>query len=104
MTCNLAWPEIQSQLLKGQNHTDIPIVITRIFHQKLSLLIQILKIIFSNAGKVIYCIWSVKFQKCGLPHIHILIKYTCDWIEPHEINQVVSTELPVNSEDKDLVT
>jgi hypothetical protein len=31
MTCNPEWPEIQSQLRPGQNFTDIPIVVVRVF-------------------------------------------------------------------------
>src|SRR5882762_7754947 len=35
-TCNADWPEIQSQLRPGQDFTDVPIVVVRVFRQKLS--------------------------------------------------------------------
>ncbi|EKM52950.1 uncharacterized protein PHACADRAFT_197384 [Phanerochaete carnosa HHB-10118-sp] len=35
MTCNPHWPEIQSQLRPGQTFTHIPLVVVRVFKQKL---------------------------------------------------------------------
>ena len=104
MTCDPNWPEIQSQLRDGQSYVDIPIVVARVFHRRLSLLLQTLKTIFPNAGRIQYCISSVEFQKRGLPHAHILIKFSSDCMDPFDINQVVSAELPDNEEDRELVT
>ena len=43
MTCNPEWPEIHSKLRPGQDFSDIPTVVNRVFKQKLSLLLQTLK-------------------------------------------------------------
>jgi hypothetical protein len=78
MTCNPDWPEIQSQLRPGQDYTDVPVVVVRVFKRKLSLLLQALKAMFPNVGRPVYCIHCVEFQKPGLPHSHILIKFPRD--------------------------
>jgi hypothetical protein len=67
MTCNANWPEIQSELRPGQDFTDIPIVVVRVFKQKLALLQKAMKSMFVNAGRQLYCICSIEFQKQGLP-------------------------------------
>jgi hypothetical protein len=41
MTCNPLWPEIQGQLRPGQQYTDIPDVVVRVFKAKLSYLIKV---------------------------------------------------------------
>ena len=77
MTCNTNWPEIQSQLRHGQDFTDIPVVVVRVFKRKITLLEQALKTMFPHAGGLLYCIHSIEFQKRGLPHAHILLKFRC---------------------------
>jgi len=103
MTCDPNWPEIQSQLLPGQDFTDVPVVVCRVFHRKLLLLFKTLKTMFPNAGRQVYCICSIEFQKRGLPHAHILIKYEKDCMQPDDIDHVVSAELPQDSSDRDIV-
>jgi hypothetical protein len=103
MTCNPEWPEIQSQLRPGQNFTDIPIVVVRVFKRKLALLEQALKTMFPNAGVQLYLIHSVEFQKRGLPHVHILVKYAMDCTHPTDIDKVVSAEIPDDPTDAVLV-
>jgi len=39
-TCNPAWPEIQSRLRPGQHWSDIPMVVCRVFNQKLHRLLK----------------------------------------------------------------
>jgi len=102
-TCNSDWPEIQSQLLPGQNFTDIPVVVCRVFKQKLSKLMSALHTMFPNAGQLIYSITSIEFQKRGLPHAHILLKYTQDCLDPEHIDQVISATLPPDPADSALV-
>jgi hypothetical protein len=99
MTCNPDWPEIQSQLQAGQNFTDIPIVVVRVFKRKLVLLEKALKTMFAGAGAVLYFIHSVEFQKRGLPHVHILIKFSADCTHPSDIDKVVSAEIPDDPQD-----
>ena len=79
MTCNTNWPEIQSQLCHRQDFTDIPVVVIRVFKRKVALLEQALKTMFPHAGGLLYCIHSIEFQKRGLPHVHILLKFCSDY-------------------------
>jgi len=58
MTCNSNWPEIQSQLRFGQDFTDIPVVVVRVFKHKLTHLLQTLKTMLPNAGRVLYCTYT----------------------------------------------
>ncbi|XP_071738718.1 uncharacterized protein [Rutidosis leptorrhynchoides] len=58
---------------------------------------------FSN-GKTkvhIFCIHIIEFQKCGLPHVHILIwltrAYKCK--TPEDINDLISAEIPNEAHD-----
>ena len=104
MTCNSNWPEIQSQLRSGQDFTDIPVVVVRVFKRKLAHLLQTLKtIMFPHAGRVLYCIHSIEFQKRGLPHAHILVKFMSDCVHPNDIDSVVSVEVPLDPQDALLV-
>ena len=103
MTCNTNWPEIQSQLRHGQDFTDIPVVVIRVFKRKITLLEQALKTMFPHAGGLLYCIHSIEFQKRGLPHAHILLKYRKDCITASDIDAVVSAEIPSNPSNAALV-
>jgi len=58
---------------------------------------------FHNVGRQIYNVHSIEFQKRGLPHAHILIKFQADCTLPTEIDTVVSAEIPDDSEDAALV-
>ena len=103
MTCNTNWPEIQSQLHHGQDFTDIPVVVIRVFKRKVALLEKALKTMFPNAGGLLYCIHSIEFQKRGLPHVHILLKFRSDCITVKDIDAVISAEIPSNPYDASLV-
>ncbi|EJD34519.1 helicase [Auricularia subglabra TFB-10046 SS5] len=95
MTCNPDWPEIREKLRPGQTWADVPIVVVRVFKQKLAVLLRTLKTMFPNAGKV--------FQKRGLPHCHILIKFEKDCLAAADIDRIVSAEMPSNPTDAALV-
>jgi len=103
MTCNTNWPEIQSRLRPGQDFTDIPTVVMRVFRRKLALLEESLTTMFPNAGHLLYMVHSVEFQKRGLPHVHILLKFERDCIHPSDIDSVVNAEIPEDVEDAQLV-
>lgn len=103
MTCNSNWPEIQSQLRPGQEFQDTPVVVCRVFRRKLMLLEKALRSMFPNAGGLLYIIHSVEFQKRGLPHAHILVKYASDCIDPSDIDAVISAEMPSDPADAQLV-
>jgi len=49
---------------------------------------------FPNAGHLLYTIQRVEFQKRGLPHAHILLKYSKDCVLPDDIDRVISAYIP----------
>ncbi|CDO71194.1 hypothetical protein BN946_scf184845.g64 [Trametes cinnabarina] len=103
-TCNRAWPEIVSQLRPGQEYHDLPVVVCRVFKRKLALLQQTLRTtMFPDAGKLLYMVHSVEFQKRGLPHAHILLKFSQDCSTAQAIDSVISAEIPSDPEDASLV-
>ena len=102
-TCNGDWPEIRSRLRPGQTYTDIPVVVCRVFKQKLSRLMTAFRTMFPNAGRLLYSIQCVEFQKRGLPHAHILLKYSKDCISPDDIDRVISARIPEDPNDAEIV-
>ena len=72
ITCNPSWSEITNELFLGQSAQDWPDLIAWVFNMKLK---AILKDILKKGifGKVVAYLHTIKFQKCGLPHTHILI-------------------------------
>jgi hypothetical protein len=103
MTCNPDWPEIKECFRPGQDFTDVPIVVARVFHRKAALLQQTLKAMFPNAGSLTYSISAIEFQKRGLPHTHSLLRYPSPCTIPSEIDAVVSAEIPADPSDAQLV-
>ena len=72
VTCNPNWPEIKEALLPEQIAQDRPDLISHIFNMKLkAILNDILK--EKIFGKVLAYLYTIEFQKRGLPHAHILI-------------------------------
>ena len=71
MTVNLAWPEIQGALLYGQSASDHPDLVVCVFYAKLQSLIKdIEKGILGDINAYLY---TIEFQKCGLPHAYIIV-------------------------------
>ena len=72
MTCNPSWPEITQELLPGQTAADRPDLCARVFNMKKQALINDL---YKNGifGKTVAYVYTIEFQKRGLPHTHILI-------------------------------
>lgn len=102
-TCNSDWPEIKSRLRPGQNFTDVPAIVCRVFKRKLSKLMSILRTMFPDVGPPQYSIMSIEFQKRGLPHAHILIKYKYECLRSEDIDQVISAVIPEDPGDAELV-
>ncbi|XP_019158039.1 PREDICTED: uncharacterized protein LOC109154766 [Ipomoea nil] len=72
-TCNPKWPEIvrflEERRLKAEDRPDI---ICRVFNMKLNALIK--EIRKANIfGSILAVIYTIEFQKRGLPHAHILL-------------------------------
>ena len=103
MTCNTEWPEISSQLLPGQDYTDIPLVVVCVYKWKLALLEHALETMFPNCGNEMYSIQTTKFQQCGQPHTHFLIKYRPQCVSSSDIDSIISAEVPSDPVDAHLV-
>ena len=104
MTANPNWPEVQEALLalRGQadDHqpkqtaSDRPDIVVRVFYQKLK---ELLKDIKSGAfGEISGFVYTVEFQKRGLPHAHILIflKERYKIKDAEHVDKIVSAQLP----------
>jgi len=95
MTCNPHWPEIVNNIDVGEVSNFRPEIVVRVFKSKLKELIHsiVSKEIF---GKVVAIIYTIEFQKRGLPHAHILITlHENDRIvNVEDIDRVVCAEIP----------
>ena len=102
-TCNPQWPEIASNLLPTQTALDRPELVDRVFHQKLKDLIEDLKT-HDIFGKVIARVFTVEFQKRGLPHAHILIILSseCKLRTADDFDKIVCAELPDKNKEPGL--
>ena len=72
MTCNPCWDEIKQELPAGAIAQDRPDITSRVFKLKKDQLIQDLKA-GNVLGKVASIIYTIEYQKRGLPHCHILL-------------------------------
>ena len=72
MTANPNWPEVQRELFPGQEPSDRPELIARVFRLKKEALLHD---IAKNGifGRPVAKIYVIEFQKRGLPHMHLLI-------------------------------
>ncbi|CAI6376322.1 unnamed protein product [Macrosiphum euphorbiae] len=71
-TCNPRWREVSNALLSEQKSYDRHDIIARIFHLKVKTLMKLLT--KGNLFGEVQCfMYSVEWQKRGLPHIHILL-------------------------------
>lgn len=91
-TCNPNWHEIKKLLIPGQSPSDRHDITARVFKQKLLSLIKLITK-YKIYGKVRCWMYSIEWQKRGLPHAHILI-WLEDKIMPNQIDNIVSAEIP----------
>ncbi|KAJ0760860.1 putative DNA helicase [Helianthus annuus] len=96
-TCNTKWPEIKRHLDKiGCTHVqDRPDIIARVFQMKVEEFIKFLK---SNKtfGTVAADLYTIEFQKRGLPHCHTLLWVTPPYKirEPTDVDKYITAEIP----------
>nr|XP_016503039.1 PREDICTED: uncharacterized protein LOC107821146 [Nicotiana tabacum] len=93
-TCNPKWPEITRFVeSRGLSPEDRPDVLTRVFKIKLD---RMIKDIRDNKvfGEVKAVIYTVEFQKRGLPHAHILLFLVNKYPTVGDIDGIISAELP----------
>lgn len=71
-TCNPKWTEIERELEPGQKPQDRHDIIATVFQQKLKVMMDVLTK-YRIFGDIRCYMYSVEWQKRGLPHAHILI-------------------------------
>ncbi|ETW79933.1 hypothetical protein HETIRDRAFT_171550 [Heterobasidion irregulare TC 32-1] len=99
MTANPNWPEIQKELLKydsgtTQNPSDCPDLVARVFAQKMKALLKEIKEgLFGGVAGMVY---TIEFQKLGLPHMHLLLflKQEHKIQRAKDVDRIVSAQLP----------
>ena len=94
-TANPKWVEIQRELLPGQQAKDRPDLVSRVFYLKVQdLLNQIRKT--EVFGPWLGWVWTIEYQKRGLPHLHLLVFLRTDhqFLTAANIDQFISAELP----------
>lgn len=72
VTCNPKWPEIERELLPSQTAADRPDLVARVFQMKKD---SIINLVYKQGvfGRTVAYIYTIEFQKRGLPHMHMLI-------------------------------
>ena len=95
MTANPNWPEIADALLSGEEAWMRPDIVERIFQMKKEALLHdiVKEKVFGNTIAHMY---SIEFQKRGLPHMHLLIILENEdkIITPEDCDKVVCAEIP----------
>ncbi|GFO30239.1 hypothetical protein PoB_005674400 [Plakobranchus ocellatus] len=101
ITTNPKWPVIFDNLLENQQPHDRPDLIVRGFKQKLNKAMTLMK--FGCFGTLQAWLYSIEFQKRGLPYAHTLLWVKKDAkIQPDLIDRVVCAEIPNKEQDKEL--
>ena len=96
-TANPNWPDIQEALkdFPEKKPEDHPEIVVRAFRLRQKRLLNELKKgnIF---GRFRGCLWTLEYQKRGLPHIHLLLFLHPDdrYLEIDRIDQIICAELP----------
>ncbi|KAH1147876.1 hypothetical protein GYH30_042831 [Glycine max] len=104
LTYNPNWPEVRRLLTPlNLNASDRPNILSRIFKLKFE---QMLLDLTKNhwLGKVVAYMYTIEFQKRGLPHVHLLL-----FLHPNnkypssdDIDQIISAEIPSKEDDPEL--
>ncbi|XP_060801784.1 uncharacterized protein LOC132902069 [Amyelois transitella] len=99
-TCNSGWHEIVEELMTGQKAIDRHDVVARVFRLKVKKLMDVItkgKIF----GEMLCFMYSVEWQKRGLPHVHILL-WLKQKLRSDEIDNIICAEIPDPIGDKAL--
>lgn len=95
MTANPQWEEITRELLPRQTTYDRPDLVARVFELKRkALLDDIVK--HGIFGRTVASVYTIEFQKRGLPHMHLLIFLddAHSLRTPDDIDSCISAEWP----------
>lgn len=94
-TGNPVWPEIKAALAEGQEYTNRPDIVCRIFMDKAAEFIKDIteRHILGNVGAWCY---SVEHQKRGMPHIHMLVimEKGHQITSPEQVDNYISARIP----------
>jgi hypothetical protein len=94
-TVNLAWHEVQEELLPNQSAHEYPDLIAQAFHLKVESFLDDMmnKHIFGEAVRHVY---TVEYQKHGISHIHLLLflNFSLHLSTPEAVDKFISTEIP----------
>ncbi|KAL6517513.1 hypothetical protein OROMI_033214 [Orobanche minor] len=104
ITCNPKWPEISRYLAYvNSKPEDRPDIVCCVFKMKLDVLIIDLKD-HGLLGKTQAVIYTVEFQKRGLPHAHILLFLHRDnkIPSPNDVDRIISAEISSNTDNQKL--
>ncbi|XP_020272659.1 uncharacterized protein LOC109847833 [Asparagus officinalis] len=102
VTSNPKWNKILEFLRNngGQRPNERPDIVARVFKIKLDSLMEDLQK-NNHFGKCIVAVYTIEFQKRGLPHAHILI-----WLHPAhryptpaKIDEIIVAEIPDKTKD-----
>lgn len=96
-TCNPQWDEIKENLFRGQRSYDRHDIIARVFRLKIKKMMDLF-VKSKIYGDVKYRMYSVEWQKRGLPHIHLLL-WLMQRINPDMIDKFVCCEIPDPEKD-----
>ena len=110
MTANPSWDEIDDNLFPYDNNddnpdqprkrqiaSDCPDIVARVFVQKIKAMLDDIK--SGVFGDVQGFVFTIEFQKCGLPHIHLLL-FLRQWFkicDAHHIDSIVSLRSLIQS-------
>jgi hypothetical protein len=90
-TSNVAWPEIVVALPPGLISSNDPKIVNRVFKMKLNILMDDIK---KKIGHVNAFIYTIEFQKCDLPHAHIIVWLRKGPWNASMIDTFISAQLP----------
>jgi hypothetical protein len=99
-TCNPKWPDIRSNLFPGQEAKDRHDIVSRVFRLKVVRLMSVIKQLYAF-GTVRCDMYTIEWQKRGLPHAHILI-WLVDKLRPNQVDRFICAEIPNASLDPEL--
>ena len=99
MTCNPGWDKIRNELLPRQIAQDRPDLLTRVFKSKFEQFKHDV-VNIGVFGIVTAYLYVFKFQKRGLPHVHMLliIDENDKLRNPNDYDQIVRDEMPAKEE------